>query len=126
VRDVGDELPAHPVGVAELGGHRVEGAREVADLVARGRAHAAAVVAARHRGGGGGHLAQRRRHPAREDLHDDQSEQRGERRPDRQAEAGPVPGREHERRAPDRGDDHHAELDLDRAEAVERSHAFSA
>ena len=70
VRDVGDEVAAHAVDVGQLGGHRVERAGQLADLVARGRAHAPAVVAARHRGRRGRHLAQRRGHPARQELHD--------------------------------------------------------
>ena len=35
VGDVRDEVLAHPVHLFELGGHGVEGARELADLVAR-------------------------------------------------------------------------------------------
>ena len=37
VRHVGDEVAAHAVGLGELGGHLVERAGELADLVARGR-----------------------------------------------------------------------------------------
>ena len=78
VGDVGDEVAAHAVGLGELGGHRVERAGELADLVARGRGDAPRVVAPRHRRGGRDHLAQRRRHPAGEEPHDASASSRGD------------------------------------------------
>ena len=61
--DVGDEVAPHAVDLGQLGGHRVEGAGQLA----RPRRASRAVtrrpcVAARHRRGGGGHLPQRRGH----------------------------------------------------------------
>ena len=49
VGDVRDEVAAQAVGLGELGGHAVERARELADLVVGRHRHLAAVLAARHR-----------------------------------------------------------------------------
>ena len=78
-RDVGDQLSAVAVGGRQVGRHLVEGGGELADLVAGGRPHPQVVVAAGHRPGGGGHLPQRRGHPVREHLGDEQrDDERGE------------------------------------------------
>ena len=78
VRDVGDEVAPLPLDVGEVGRHRVEGARELAHLVARRRGHAPLVVAAGHRRGGRGHLAQRRGHAAREALDEREADHEGD------------------------------------------------
>ena len=126
VRDVGDEVAAHPLDVREVGGHRVEGARELADLVARAGGDAALVVAARHRRGRRRHLAQRRGHAAGEAL--DEREPDHDRDHDAQPERQPelVAEREDHDRRRHGGDDHHAELGLDRAKRVERPHAAAS
>ena len=87
-----------PLDVGEVGRHRVEGARELADLVARRRGHAPLVVAAGHRRGGRGHLAQRRGHAAREALDEREADHHGDHdaQPRRQPEL--VPEREDGRR----------------------------
>ena len=126
MRDVGDEVAAHPLDVGEIGGHRVEGARELADLVARGGRHPALVVAARHHRGGCRHLAQGRSHPAGEALdepepqYDREHDAQLERQPQLVAEREDADGRRHG------GDDHDAKLGLDRAQGVERPHATSS
>ena len=120
---VRDQVAAHALDLLELGGHRVERARELADLVARGGGDAPAVVALRHRAGRGDHLAQRERHPVREQLHHRERQHGGdEARSERRARRARSPSSDDDDRHRDRGDDDDAELQLDRAEAVERSH----
>jgi len=57
VGDVRDEVAAQAIGLGELGGHPVEGARQLADLVVRRHCYLAAMLAGRHRARDGGHLA---------------------------------------------------------------------
>ena len=126
VGDVGDQLAPLPVHRGELGRHRVERAGQLADLVPGRRRDPARVVARRHRPGGRGHLAQRRGHPAGEQLGDE----RGRRPPRPARQRGRRPRRGRRRRSARRrahGDRHQqAELDLDRAEPVERPRALTA
>jgi hypothetical protein len=57
VGDVRDEVAAQAIGLRELGGHAVERARQLADLVVRRHRHLTAVLAGGHRARYGGHLA---------------------------------------------------------------------
>jgi hypothetical protein len=123
VRGVGDQVAPEPVGLLQLVGHRVEGARQVADLVRRRARDPMRVLPGRHRRRGGRHLPQRPGHAARQQLR--QHERHGQ--PDRQAHQPRQT--EHaagERVADDarqrRQHDHDAELQLQRADAVERPH----
>jgi hypothetical protein len=122
VRDVGDQLASHPVDLGELGGHRVERARELPDLVARRGCNAPLVVAACHRPAGGCHLAQRRGHPARQHLDHRKRERRRRQRTDHPRHAGAHPHRGRNRSHSDGRNDHHAELELDRRQPVEWPH----
>jgi hypothetical protein len=79
VADVGHQAAALLVDAREVGGHRVEGAGQLADLVAGGRRHPHVVVAAGHPAGGRRHLAQRRRRAARQQLHGRQRDDEAER-----------------------------------------------
>ncbi len=121
VADVGHQLPALPVHLAQVGGHRVEGAGELADLVTGGRGDPQAVPALGDGLRGGGHLAQRFGHPPREQLHHDQCEHRGH----RDAHVARVSGVDadlvDDERRHHGQQDHHAELYLDPAQEVERS-----
>ena len=123
VRGVRDEVAAHAVGLVQLRGHRVERARELSHLVPGGRGDPPGVVAACHRAGGRHHLPQRRGHPVRQHLDDRERERCRREAADQRREAEPLAepddadGDEH------RGDDHDAELELDRVEGVERSHS---
>jgi hypothetical protein len=120
VRGVRDEVAADPVDLLELGRHRVERARELADLVTGRRSDTLRVVTARHRPRRGDHLPERVRHPVGEELHHRERERgRDERRDEgRQAE---LAAERHDRdRHADRSHDDDSELELDRAEEVER------
>jgi hypothetical protein len=104
-------------------GHRVERARQLADLVRRRRVDPLPVVAAGHRGGRGRHLAQRPGHAAREQLRQNERDDEA----DRQAHQARQP--EHaarERVADDPGQrrqhDHDAELRLQRPDPGQRPH----
>ena len=122
VADVRDELAPVAVGGLEVGGHPVEGAGQLADLVPRGVGHPAAVVATSHGARGGRHRAQRRGHAAGQHLGDAECQQHGhrERVPRAPVEVDQaVP--DEERRHGHRDDDQHAELGLDRAQRVERA-----
>ena len=77
VAHVGDEVPAHPVRLAELRRHPVERTGEPADLVARGVGDAPGVVALGHRLGCRGHLPQRGREPAGYEAHEHERDHRG-------------------------------------------------
>ena len=102
-------------------GHRVEGSRQLSHFVTGGRCDPPGVVAPCHRAGGGHHLTQRRSHPVRQHLDDRERECRRREAADQRGEAEALAepddadGDEH------RGDDHDAELELDRVEWVERS-----
>jgi hypothetical protein len=91
-------------------------------LNARASSPTSSREAARHRRRRGRHLAQRRGHPARQELHDRERDQRGQTGAHGERIAEPEADRQHDDRARDRGHDHDAELDLDRAEEVERPH----
>jgi hypothetical protein len=123
VRDVRDEVAAHAVDLGELGSHRVERARELADFVARGGRHAAAVVATRHRASCGDHFPQRKRHPMSEQLDECKRERGGRQAGHDRRETGVLAQRDDEHRHPDGGDNDDAELLLDRSEEVQRSHS---
>jgi hypothetical protein len=120
---VGDELSPLAIGLGQLRAHQVEGLCELGDLVAPADRHPLAVLAPRHRRRGAGHLAQRRRHPAGEELHDDECEQDRQRDADAPVQADVV--REHRRRNrdDDRGDDHDPELQLQRPDPGQRAHS---
>ena len=120
VRDGGDQRPALRVDVAQVGGHLVERAGQLADLVAGRGVDATRVVAARHPSRDLGHLPQRAGHPGREQLRHAQGDRHrhGHREP-----RGHSPGRAE--RADHGGDDdarrdEQAELDLDRGDPSER------
>ena len=120
VRDVGDELAAERVGLLEVVGHGVERVRELAHLVQARRAHPLAVVARRHPPRGVRHLAQRGRHATRQQLRDDQGPDDRDRERARRPQVVVQPEPRDERRRGDRRGHQHAELDLDRAQAVQR------
>ena len=119
MRDGGDELAALAVGVGEVGGHRVEGRGQLTDLVGGGRRDAAGVVAGRHAGGGLGHLAQRRGHAPREPLGHAEGGRDGDGHGEPGGHPGTVADLRHEGGHDDADGDEQAELDLDRADAVE-------
>ena len=79
VRDVAHELPPACLDSLELGGHPVEGARELAHLVPGAGRHPVAVVPLRHPPGGRRHLPERRRHAPREEPGDDEGNGSGDR-----------------------------------------------
>ena len=122
VGDGGDQGALLLVDRVQLGGHLVERAGQLADLVGRLRADPAAVVAAGHPPRGLGHLAQRRHHPGGEQLGHAECQRDGHRQRQEQRYAGPRSGqapisaaattdaRRPERRA----------CDLDRADRIER------
>ena len=78
MRDVAHELAAACLDSLELGGHPVEGARELAHLVPSAGRHPVAVVPLRHPPGGRRHLPERRRHAPREEPGDDEGNGRGD------------------------------------------------
>jgi len=120
VRDGRDQRPALRVDVAEVGGHLVERAGQLAHLVTRRRLDATGVVTARHPARHLGHLPQRTGHAGRQQLgHAQRDRDRHRHRQPR----GHSPGRAD--RADDRSDDHarghqQAELHLDRGDPAER------
>ena len=122
VTDRGDELPPLLLHRLELCGHRVEAAGEVTDLVPRRRSDPGGVVAGGHPAGGFGHLAQRRSDPVGEDLHDRQGEHHRDDRPEPDGNTQGEPQLTDDGADRDGGDDHRRELELDRAQPVERSH----
>ena len=86
--DGGDEVATLAVDGGEVLGHPVEGMRQLADLVGRGRAHAARVVTPCHRAGDLGHLAQRGDHPSGQQLGDAQGERHGHREHEQRGDVG--------------------------------------
>jgi hypothetical protein len=123
VRDVGDQVASQAVGLGQLGRHPVERPRELADLVVGRHRDLQAVLAARHRACGGGHLAQRLRRAARQQLHASERQRDARARADDRRQREPAYGDGRRRRGDQHGhDDDDAELELQRAQRLQRPH----
>ena len=122
VGDVRHQVSPDPVDLLQLSRHGVERARQLTDLVARGRGDATAVVAAGHRLGGSHHLPERERHSVGEQLHQGERERGGDDASDEEGEPDAVTDPDGGDAHRNGGDDDDAELELDRAEKVERPH----
>jgi hypothetical protein len=123
MRDVGDQVAPQAVGLRQLGGHPVERPGQLADLVVGGDGDLAAVLAARHRARDGGHLAQRLGRAARQQLHACERDRDARGRADDRRQPEPAHGDDRRgRRDPDRRDDDDPELELQRAQRLQRAH----
>ena len=127
VGDRGDEGALLAVDGVELGGHLVEGARQLADLVGRLGPDPAAVVAPCHPAGRLGHLTQRRGHADSQQLGDAQRERHGDREGEQRGDARVVRDDADDHRHDHAGDHQQAQLDLDGADGGERrAHVLSS
>jgi hypothetical protein len=120
---VGDEVAAHAIDRLQLGRHGVERSRQLAHLVTGGGDDPALVVAVGHGTGGCDHLAQRGRHAVGQHLDDAECQQRRRKAGDQRRQPEPFAEGDDADRDCDGGDDDDAELQLDRAQEIERSHS---
>jgi hypothetical protein len=118
VRDVGHQVPAHPINLGEVGGHAVERPGQLTNLIARGCGHSAIVVPACHRAGGVGHLAQRRSHSMGEELHHRQRERAGHEENEDGRKIRAHGESDHDDSDPYRSNDDDPKLDLDRRQGI--------
>ena len=121
VGDRGEELAALLVGGGEVDGHGVERAGEAPHLVGGGGGDPQGVVPGRHARRGVGHLAERGGHPAGEPLGDPERGRHRHRDGQPRGHRGPVPDLGDQRGGDHAEADEHAELDLDRADRVQRA-----
>ena len=122
VGDVGQQGAALSVGGRELGRHVRERPRQPTDLVAAAGGHGRRGTTGGHGGGGGRHLPQRGGHPVREDLGQHERSRHGRRQGPPGAGAHQLQAhRGHEEPDGQAGHHHHAELELDGADRVERT-----
>ena len=120
VGDGRDEPAAAFLALLEVVGHRREGPRQRADLVAAARGDRGAVVTAGHPLGRLGHLAKGGRHPGREPAGDDEGDADRRRQPEPQRDAGVGADRPDDRGDEDARADEDRQAGADRGQADER------
>ena len=114
------QLAAPAVDSGQLLGHPVEGAGQLAHLVARGRGDPAGVVAAGHPPGRRGHLAQGRGHPHGQQLGHAEGQGHGDRDAEPERHSATGADRRDDRGHGDTDRDEQPELELDRRDLVQQ------